>query len=442
MKVISLHRSKATFRHYQKQFRNYPAHLQEQLLATTVPFRAHQAGQDRIIEAEGLGEHPQNRLLMVSDGHGPNGHHVSYVGGQLLFQNLVRITPIIVGHLRDGHQEKIPSLLTWAYRHTEKQMYQTDSHRNRVFSRVTGNSGCTVSAALVLHVSGQRYLISSNAGDSPIYLHTQADGVTECGREHNCDCQEAVTDYLRHLQKVRQQLESERHTLSPEQQHAKGRRYQWRLQALKPKTIYWNRINTGTLGSLSVPQIADSTGQPIPLPTWKYLENHDGTPSATVDLDSYERISEFYPVGGQSLKLPPTRVREDGRTVAVEGREADNFGSTLAGRVQVLRGLGDEYEGEHVTCEPFVSIRTVPGPATLLLASDGLTDLEYEGPLMDQIDSCRDGQDPGTDVYQYLQELASKDTSGQYTVRNIQEGSETKWHPNWDDLSGQVVYFT
>lgn len=436
MRIITLHRSKCSHSLLPDDLERYSSSLREQLEATSFPYQAHQAGQDRVIRSSGWGGHPQNQLLMVLDGHGPNGHHVSYVGGQLLLQNLARVTPILLRHLESEHPDRVASLLTWAYRQTENQMYQTDSRRNRIFSQVTGNSGSTVAVAMLLHVSGKRFLVCSNAGDSLIHLYRPSKGVTTCSREYNGDCQEAVTDYLQHLEKVKHQLQKESEGASPELQ----RRYRWRLEALRPKPIYWNRINTATPGSITVPQITNSRGQPTPLTVWKYTQAKDGTPLATLDTASYRRISDFYPVGGQSRKVPPTRVLPDGRTVAVEGHEADNFGSTLAGRLQVIRGLGDEYEGEHCTCEPYVSIQTVEGPATLLVASDGFTDLEHTLPMMTQLHHQRTDPDPESGLANYLEGISRQDTSGQYTVYRIP--GDTKWYPIWDDLSGHVVYLS
>ena len=107
MSVVSLYKPKASFQRFGRQLASYSPHLKELLLATSTPFEAHQAGQDRLIRAKGIGGNPNNQLLMVLDGHGPNGHHLSYVGGQLLFQNLERITPILVKHLEQGHQERV-----------------------------------------------------------------------------------------------------------------------------------------------------------------------------------------------------------------------------------------------------------------------------------------------------------------------------------------------
>ena len=435
MSVVSLYKPKASFQRFGRQLDSYSPHLKELVLATRTPFEAHQAGQDRLIRAKGIGGNPNNQLLMVLDGHGPNGHHLSYVGGQLLFQNLERITPILVKHLEQGHQERVKPLLTWAYRHTETQMFQTDALRQRVFSEVTPNSGCTASAVMILQASGQTHLVSSNAGDSPIYLYSPTQGVTECGREHNCDCREAVTDYLQHLRARRLQMHQEMLQQPAPQQ----RRYEWRIEALQPKPIYWNRFNTRFGGAITLPEICDIYGNPKPLTVWKYQTDDQGVPSATVDLENYDQISKYYPVGQQSRKVPATRIREDGRQVAEEGYEADNWGSTLAGRLQVIRGLGDEYEGEHVTCEPYVSIHSLPPQATLLLASDGLTDLEYTIPLMERIHQIREEPDKQSLLYNYLGSLAQQDSTGQYTCSL--PISSPDWLPHWDDLSGHVVYF-
>ena len=432
MKLLHIHRSNVTKRDLPNDFKLY-TEAQRELLSVTIPHQSHQAGQDRIVSVKGILDHPSNLLLMALDGHGLNGHHHSYVGGNLMLKNLGRILPLIYKHLRDGHQDRVEAILRWCFRHTESQMYQTGPNRNRIFPYVSGDSGTTVSVVLLLHISGQRVMVTSNAGDSPIYLLAHGQEAVECGRDHNCDNRDAVEDYLKHLVVKRQFLEKQL-----EEEEVDQRNIQWRLNALNPRIIYWNRFNTDSPQAISVPQFTGPDGLPAPLPVWKYSQDAEGTPTVSVDLDSYEQVSQFFPIGLQSRKYPPTRTRPDGREVSLEGREAENWGSTLVGRGQNLRGLGDEYEHEHVPCDPYVSIQNIKGPATLLVASDGLSDLDHTQALMDKFASFRHHAPEVAEncIYEHLLSLADSDVNAYYPHKII----HSQWYPKWDDLSGLLVY--
>jgi serine/threonine protein phosphatase PrpC len=396
-------------------------------------YEARQAGQDRVISMVGIGSHAQNRLLGCFDGHGAEGHHVAYLGCQLLVAEVLRALPIVEMHLRTEcgggaamaamaevrARELIAPLLAWCYRTAERKL--VGEH-----PEFAHHSGTTVAVALVLRgAGGERHLVSSNAGDSQVLWYPSAGGaVQECSREHNCDNVEAVSDYLAHLHSYRRQLAASHRGTKAELLEQLG--------VLWPRPVYYSRINTD--GGMPVDAITDKQGRPCPLPVYNYV----GT-TAEINDDSYERLSEIWPCGQQSRRYPETHIREDGRRVVRDPEQRPhNWGSSLDGDGQNLRGLGDTCYGEHTPCVPFVSVRAIPEQGTLGLCSDGLSDLFWFDEWMAFLDGIRDEPSQLRKVYSHLARTAEGDQHGNYRSEQVCG----MWFPKWDDLSGVACFLS
>ena len=206
---------------------------------------------------------------------------------------------------------------------------------------------------------------------------------------------------------------------------------------ITPKPVYYSRINCPGYGNAIFPGIVGLNGRPKPLPVYDYTR--DGR--VILCIPNYELISQWYPHGLQTKKYPPTRIRSsDGRLVAKEGHEHENWGSTLEGGPQVLRGLGDFSHHPHGSTTPFVYCQEINEEGSLLLATDGLTDvLDYKQAM----DFIRNNQLKPEFPETFLQFL--KDDAATTPINSLGPASDPAFDftdanlPTWDDVSGIMV---
>jgi serine/threonine protein phosphatase PrpC len=377
------------------------------------------AGQDVVLTKR---FNDSDMLIGCFDGHGDKGHYHSYIVSGLLSKVLYKSIPILKRHLeREGNIDKLKEFLTFCYVQTQQQLY------NGSFSNIDEYSGTTAAVAIVLMVTingvPTRKLISTNVGDSCILWKGLADDKSvECSLEHNCDCMKAVEAYLKRLSakrtSIRQHLETEvtterRFTLEKE------------LNDYQPRQIYYFRTDSPVSTWLY------SQGYTAPLSLFNYTD--DDTPE--LNQVDYEIISAYYPHGQQSIRVPKTYVREDGRTVVVSGLEHENWGATLAGCTQTLNGFGDRGYHPHISAVPHISVHDITQSGKLLVASDGLLDLFHFDDLMMFIQNHNDNFEAL--LYTHIFETASNHV--QYTT--VTDTSTDVLYPTWDDVSAVVVSF-
>ena len=338
----------------------------------------HHAGHDYMSIVRNVRGDERQLLLGVADGHGDWGHYHSYVATRLLANMLLGFWPIYQIHLKNYLQadptapHKIKQLTEYCYQHVQDRMTSSS------FPSIDIYSGTTMAMVLVIVVNGHRYLISTNAGDSQIIWADQDTPYKECSIDHNCDNIEAVRIYAERLANRRRQLRAEQEALD-ETETAKKAELQRLIGAHMPRDVYYNRINCGQV-VWNMPEFLDPSGRPAPIPVFRYEgDDHD---RVVLNQENYEKISRYYAHGTQSRRVPETYVREDGRTVAVTGKEQDNWGSTLLGESQTLHGLGDQKHYPHHSALPHVSVTPINQSGRLVLASDGATDLFYFQDLM------------------------------------------------------------
>ena len=389
------------------------------------------AGHDYMSFLRNVRGDPRQLLVGVADGHGDRdrGHFHSYVGTRLLANRLLSCWSIYEMHLknyRDGDASsagKIRQLTEYCYQ--EVQMLMTGPR----YPSLDDYSGTTMSMALIVVVNGHRYLISTNAGDSQIIWSDPETDYQECSMDHNCDNLEAVRLYAQRLSKLRRQLQSQL-DLTPESDSETRTQLEDQIRQLLPRDVYYNRINCSHL-IWPQPEFLDAFGQPAPIPVFKYQgEDRD---QVVLHQENYEKISKYYPTGTQSKRLPETYVREDGRTVAKPGLEAENWGSTLQGNSQLLHGFGDHQYGAHHSCQPHVTVRPISNSGRLLLATDGLTDLFYFDQLMQWFADHETDPDLVNNFYQHLWQATGDDPA--YPTLRLEE----KTYPRWDDVGGVFV---
>jgi serine/threonine protein phosphatase PrpC len=416
MKSVTLYKPN-TNKYNIKVHRVLSEETKKNLQFTNQSLETQQAGQDAILLIKDLENNPNQALLAVADGHGVLGHIHSYIAIRLLAKKMIYLLPIFKRHLSspltdDKKQILCQNLVEYAYLKIQEQMIP-GPHCH--FTELDRDSGTTMALALVLTVGNNRYIISSNAGDSQIIWSSDPDKEpTQCSIDHNCDNIDAVRLYLQRLARERSKLDRSQHD------------YLKRHIDLQPKPIYYSRINCP--GGPIWPMYTDSQGTPEPIKVFRY---QDDIP--ILDKEGYEKISTYYPHGKQSRRYPQTYVREDGRTVTIPGHESDNWGSTLEGNTQTLNGFGDLYLGVHHSAEPHCSLKKINEQGKLLIASDGLTDLFYFKELMAWIWDNDESPNLDQRFYDYLfHEVAPRDDD--YPSQNIMNITL----PSWDDLSGIV----
>ena len=392
------------------------------------------AGHDYLSFLQNVQDQPGQLLISVADGHGPNGHLHSYVATRLLAKQLLYCCPLFQRHLQLGladKETKITSLVHYCYQLVQNQMTSGQ------FPSLDRYSGSTMAMALVLVVGGKRYLIATNAGDSPILWSSGPENCLECSTDHNCDNLEAVKSYVSRLARERaeitKEIEKYRDPAGDGLELQRQRhQLQQRLKTLQPRPVYYSRINCSKL-IWDMPEFLNDRGIPQPIKVYQYLgENQD---QVVLDQENYEKISRYYPHGTQSRRVPPTYQREDGRTVAVAGREHENWGSCLAGNSQTLRGFGDLDHYPHHSAEPAVKVLTIQGPGRLLLASDGLTDLYYFQDLMAWFWKHSETSNLEDQFLDFLFQSAADDPN--YPAITF----EGVTYPKWDDVGGVLVEF-
>jgi len=293
-------------------------------------------------------EFPTDLLLGVFDGHGVNGHFYSQFTAKLLAKKLL----LQWGQLRLLLEEcKEPDEIVFQSYNQVDQVLKEMSKTNHY---ITKCSGTTASLLAIMEIKGERYLLASNLGDSEIIIeeinrHESLPDfkinqpVDLLYRAHNCDNLEAVNEYLEYTHRC----------------------------GVLPLPIYYSRINCPGHCNPIWPQISDKNGKPCPLTVYQYNQI---TRTASPDLTSYEKISQFFPDGQQTRRRPPNYTREDGRVVVKSGFEGDNWGNTLNGTIQLLKCFGDYNLDPHINRQPNVSVKQFK-EGYIALSSDGFGDL-------------------------------------------------------------------
>lgn len=421
--ITSVHRPDASKRYLDPTTEIDPQHP----LLTIPGAEINQAGHDATLVLKNLLGKTSHFIVAVADGHGQKGHLHSYIAIRLLAKQLLSCVPVFLLHLKNIQKSPevnslIQQLVTYSYEKVQKLMSTTETDNLPPFPQLDRESGTTMAMALVLTTNGNRYLISTNAGDSQILWSNSLDSEPiQCSMDHNCDNPEAVKIYLERLALKRREIQNLKDT-DPDL-------YFKLHQQLQPRPVYFSRINCG--GPVWN-MFTDEHGIPAPIKVYDYTGPEKSIP--VLNVDGYEKVSTYYPHGTQSRRHPPTYQRpSDGRTVAIKGKEMDNWGSTLQGDSQTLNGFGDTQYYPHHSCKPHVSIHEINSPGKIIVATDGLSDLFYFKELMDWVwkESTSNLEQR---FYTYLFDtVAPRDTD--YPSIKI-AGLD---YPKWDDMSGIFV---
>ena len=340
----------ASKRFFSKDLEQYENVLSEQQRIQLKPKKGtiycKTAGQDTVIRCELFEKDSQlDSIYGVLDGHGSNGHYYSFIASRLIVSGFLNVWSELRNSLFDYtmHHDTntINKIINSVYSETNALL------TTEYFPYLTGCSGTTASIVLVCIVNNKRYLITTNVGDSPVIVNNEC--CSKLSVDDNCDNIMAVNSYLSNLNSYNNT----------------------NATSIKPLPIYYSRINCEGYGNPVWPQITDMYGILEPLEVYKYNNNNT---KASINMESYERISKYYPHGSQSRNSPPTYIRSDGRLVVKSGYEGQNWGNSLNGGNQCLTGLGDYDSTPHISCKPNINISSL-NSGHLLICSDGLYDL-------------------------------------------------------------------
>merc|ERR1711939_77660 len=352
------------------------------------------AGQDYVLVLHPVPGDVRQAMVLVLDGHGDCGELFSVHAGEFLSRlienkwSTIRSHCYSDEHTRDEHMRELSKD---AFRQTDEYLF-----------RELGTSSGGTTATVVMIVDGQ-FVITANVGDSPALL--------------------AFNDGRNYL------TLTESHSADSPQEYV---RYRARCarDGVTPAKFVYNRFNCQGGHRLPGPN-----GNFMPIPIFELDECNNAVP---IERNCAYVASLGYHGGIQTVRK---HVVRDGSGKAVD-TELDkrylNWGSTVAGRPQNTRMLGD-FEDKamlHLDAEPSVSVVHIDrsmGAAWLVVASDGVGDAHWFETMTGQVsERARAGMNSA----QAQCEALIKDT--------IANAREAKFNfkddlPAWDDLSLTLI---
>ena len=361
-----------------------------------------QAGHDTLFVLNNINS-DNDSIYAVFDGHGVLGEHYSNLTCDLLISNILLIFSDIKSLI--NNKEALCSKINTLFIDTNEQVFNTLNRTCQLGHNKQSilNSGTTASIVLIVTYLGQHYQLSFNVGDSPIISY-QNKTLKICHSDDNCDNIIAVQKYVDYLN------ENHPDTI--------------------PWPIYYSRINCGGLGDPIWPHITDTNGIPCPLTVYKYDQKVIIEPENSEKIQSILQSYDMPPCGTQSIRTPELYTNPDNELRIVPNQAAENWGSTLNGCLQCLTSFGDKLYYPHISVLPTIQIDIINNPITIVVASDGFTDLCYYDKFMEFICS----NDINTNSLQdYLYTQASNHSNDYKIFRNL---------PKWDDVSCIVVKYT
>ena len=268
----------------------------------------------------------KNTLMsIIADGHGIMGDKFSKLTTERLIEHYNIDKNMLIGACIDNTITKL--IQTW-FQETQKYTIE-----NLPKTEDYNISGTTVTLVIIAQcpISKRRFIIGANVGDTPAYY--QQDGIIyPIFENHSVDSKEEYKRYVLRCQK----------------------------NAKLPFDFVYNRINVFGGNPHPDPTITCT----LPMYTWDPI-----TQTVNLNEDSYEKlIAGFpYPGGIQSIH------RDDSPE-----KKHENWGSTIAGRLQMTRTIGDINDKEmlFLDCVPFVTAKEIDTnlDCTYVIGSDGFFD--------------------------------------------------------------------
>jgi len=351
------------------------------------------AGQDYVLVLHPVPDDIKQTMIINCDGHGEHGEMYSIAGGEYLS----RYFEADWSQLRKCCQEGFTA--SGGVQRVKDIFAKCEAALRR---ELGGRFGGGSTATVVLIIDGT-HLVTANVGDSPAMLAFD-DGrphlmLTE---SHSADSPEEYTRYCARCRRDR----------------------------VEPAQFVYNRFNCGGGHRLPGP---DSAYEPIP------IFSLDDRQEATVILENAAYVGSLGYHGGIQSVRKHIVVNEAGETIGTQPDKAYlNWGSTVAGRPQNTRMLGDfeDKESLHLDAEPSVSLVTLDrsmGTTWLLVSSDGIADAHWFENLSSGL--VRRSAS-GVTTAQSLCEAVVVDTIANAREANFNFKENL---PAWDDLSLTLV---
>merc|ERR1711998_196277 len=350
------------------------------------------AGQDYTLVLHPVPGDVSQMMVLVLDGHGEDGEVYAVHAAEHLARQFERLWDRVRSYCHSDNGAALTPLCCDIFFRTEQYL------RGELSSDYTGGTTATVT----LIVDGT-FVVSANVGDTPAVLGFDGN------RPH--------------------QVLTSSHSADSPEEYA---RYRARCSRdnVTPAEFVYNRFNCP--GGHRLPG-ADGSFEPIPIFT---LDENGG---ATVIGQNSEYMGTLGHHGG--IQTVRKHVIRDAGGKAI-GTELDkaylNWGSTVAGRPQNTRMLGDfeDKAALHLDAEPSVSVSRIDrtaGTTWLVVASDGVADAHWFETMMSDI-AARSNN--GAASAQALCEGLVIDTLKNAKQAKFAFKDEL---PAWDDLSLTLV---
>lgn len=342
-----------------------------------------------------IGGNVNQTVFLNLDGHGEHGEMYSVAAGEFLSQHFEASWEQIRVLTRGDFQTNGGSVLV-------KSIFAQCDERLRV--TLHGHYAGGTTATVVMLVDGI-HLVTANVGDSPAML------AFDDGRPH--------------------QMLTEAHSAdSPEEYQ----RYCARCQRdnVIPAQFVYNRFNCPGGHKLPGP---NNTYEPLPI----FALNEMNEVIIITENSDYVNTLGYH--GGiQSVRKHVVEDLNGNAIGTQEDKRHMNWGSTVGGRPQNTRMLGDfdDKEALHLDAEPSISVVTLDrtmGCTWLILASDGIADAHWFENLATGLVNKSNA---GAKSAQSLTEAIVIDTIANAREANFNFRDNL---PAWDDLSLTLVVF-
>lgn len=264
-------------------------------------------------------------ISIIADGHGVMGDKFSKLTIERLIQHYDIDKNMILGACVDN---TIKSLINVWFKETNEYTVE-----NLPKTQQYDISGTTVTLVIISQcpVSNKRFIIGANVGDTPAYY--QQDGIIyPIFENHSVDSKDEYKRYVLRCKK--------HHKL--------------------PFDFIYNRINVPCGNKHPDPTITCT----LPMYDWDPI-------SETVSLneDSYTKLLAGFPYPGGIQSIHRDESQE---------KKHENWGSTIAGRLQMTRTIGDKYDKNmlFLDCEASIIAKEIDPDldCTFIIGSDGFFD--------------------------------------------------------------------
>lgn len=350
------------------------------------------AGQDYALTLHPVPGDARQTIIVNCDGHGDHGELYAIAGAEYLSRQFEYAWEELRSCCERGDEGRVQEISRDVFNRCDAAM------RRELGGRFAGGSTATI----VCIIDGT-HIVTSNVGDSPAML------VFDDGREHlmltESHSADSPAEYTRYCERCRR-------------------------DGHEPADFVYNRFNIGGGHKLPGP---DGSFRPIPI-----FELDENGEARVIQKNSEYMGSLGYHGGIQTIRKHVI-VDENGAAIGTQKDKCyQNWGSTVAGRPQNTRILGDfdDKEALHLDCEPSTSVTTLDrsaGTAWITVSSDGIADAHwFENVAGSLVRRAR----RGIQNAQALCESLVVDT-----LANAREHKFTFENnlPAWDDLSLTLV---